>query len=438
MGFLTWFVTEAGPRYQAYSEKPTGRKPPDKTGNGYAWRFMCERRDAGDNEQTAMAKLRADKGPAGEWARRVDKRQLDRVWQRSHADARAEWREKKYRSERKVGVQSDWQDDFKRLDQVERREPDWLWHSYFARGEVTIVQAPPGFAKSFLLQTVAKHACDGEMRLLPSPRQEASAAGQLTVLAFDADNSTATITRARLEWAGCKNMGRYIQKEEPFSIEDNYDRVVASVREFGADIVVFDVVNYYLVGESAKPDIARTVMLFKRLARACNCSVVLVRWLTKARGDGSAIHAGQGNIGITGNASIELNLGNDPDTPAAYLLAHSKTRLVKKPVGALEIFITPIPLKNDPERARIEFGEYREGVTADDLMIKPGRPSDARETAKQILQEILKDGPKEAEEIYRRGEGRSVSPQTMRRAAKELGVEMSGAKGRTERSIWSL
>jgi hypothetical protein len=387
-------------------------------------------------QETAKAKLKADKGPAGEWARRVDQRQLDRVWQKSHPDARSEWREEKYGA--KKAPPSDWQDDFKRLDEVVRREPDWIWHSYLARSEVTILQAPPGFAKSFLLQTVAKHACDGEMQELPSPRQEASADGELTVLAFDADNSVDTITRARLEWAGCKNMGRYIQKEEPFSIVENFDRVVASVRKYGADIVVFDVVNYYLVGESGKPDIARTVMLFKRLARECNCSVVLVRWLTKARGDGSAIHAGQGNIGITGNASIELNLGTDPDEPSAYLLAHSKTRLVKKPVGALEVFITPMPTRGDPERARVEFGDYREGVTADDLMIKAGRPSDARETAKQILQEMLKDGPKEAEEIYQRGESRSVSPQTMRRAAKDLGVEMSGAKGQKERSVWSL
>jgi hypothetical protein len=375
-GFLTWFVTEAGPRYQAYGANTTGRKPPDLTGNGYGIRFFMRCIRKGIDYEESVKLMATERGTRlAKWYRdykdEADQRQFKRGWEEAEKNI----------AEGKPD-QSDWQDDFKRLNQVQRRDPDWLWHSYLARGEVTIVQAPPGFGKSLLMQTVAKHACDGEMQLLPSPRKEASAAGQLTVLAFDADNSTETITRARLEWAGCKNMGRYIQKEEPFSIQDNYDRVVSAVRQFEADIVVFDVVNYYLVGESGKPDIARTVMLFKRLARACNCSVVLVRWLTKARGDGSAIHAGQGNIGITGNASIELNLGNDPDDPLAYLLAHSKTRLVKKPVGALEISIIPMPLKGDPERARIEFGEYREGVTADDLMIKPGRPSDARERAK--------------------------------------------------------
>ena len=41
---------------------------------------MRDRKAAGDGYEEACAAIKADKGPAGEWARRVDDRQLQRAW----------------------------------------------------------------------------------------------------------------------------------------------------------------------------------------------------------------------------------------------------------------------------------------------------------------------------------------------------------------------
>src|SRR5262249_36402669 len=55
----------------------------DESGSGYGFRFMQDCRNAGLSEQQACEQILADQTEAGEWARRVDKRQLHRAWENS-------------------------------------------------------------------------------------------------------------------------------------------------------------------------------------------------------------------------------------------------------------------------------------------------------------------------------------------------------------------
>src|SRR5262249_22531362 len=60
-----------------------GIKPHDDTGSGYGFRFMCECHAKDMSYEQARAAILADKTKAGEWANRVDERQLERAWKNS-------------------------------------------------------------------------------------------------------------------------------------------------------------------------------------------------------------------------------------------------------------------------------------------------------------------------------------------------------------------
>src|SRR5262249_2307503 len=60
-----------------------GIKSPDETGSGHGFRFMLDCHAKQMNYEQARAAILADNTKAGEWANRVDERQLKRAWERS-------------------------------------------------------------------------------------------------------------------------------------------------------------------------------------------------------------------------------------------------------------------------------------------------------------------------------------------------------------------
>jgi hypothetical protein len=64
-----------------------------------------------------------------------------------------------------------------------------------------------------------------------------------------------------------------------------------------------------------------------------------------------------------------------------------------------------------------------------------GRPTDERERATEIIKKMVK-GPTEAKKVYEAGEKMNISPSTILRAAKELGIVIDPARGQRG-SIWS-
>jgi hypothetical protein len=58
--------------------------------------------------------------------------------------------------------------------------------------------------------------------------------------------------------------------------------------------------------------------------------------------------------------------------------------------------------------------------------------------AKELILALLKDGPKPVKDIEVATESRCISGATLHRAADDLGVIKSGAKGRESTSIWEL
>jgi hypothetical protein len=92
---LLWFDDTSYP-LEVFPKEEPGKKEPgkntehdgrDESGSGYGYRFMQECHAKGMSYEEARAAILADQGKAGEWARRVDERQLERAWKNSKPGA---------------------------------------------------------------------------------------------------------------------------------------------------------------------------------------------------------------------------------------------------------------------------------------------------------------------------------------------------------------
>jgi hypothetical protein len=104
---------------------------PDESGSGYGFRFMAECKRRGLSYAAACEAILADTGPAGQWARRVDDRQLRRAWHRVPYAPVGEKRPVLTRAE-----------------DVIIRPPQWLWEGHLIRGGQELLTGLKGLGKS--------------------------------------------------------------------------------------------------------------------------------------------------------------------------------------------------------------------------------------------------------------------------------------------------
>ena len=80
---LRWLIDVVGPEFLRSHRERVDRPGRDESGSGFGFRFMRDHKAAGRTYEEARAAIMADRGEAGEWARRSDHRQLRRAWERS-------------------------------------------------------------------------------------------------------------------------------------------------------------------------------------------------------------------------------------------------------------------------------------------------------------------------------------------------------------------
>lgn len=355
------------------------------------------------------------------------RRELDKSINKKMSAKRVESRDDEEDGDRKL--------IFKPMSEVEEEEIDWLWYPYMALGELTILEGDPGLGKSYLMQMIAGHVCDG--REMPSIKKLPPVEGR--VVYFDMENSSGTVTKKRLTGNGIKRLDRFVQCEEPFSIDDDdsIDEIYEYFEAHKPTVVVFDTINTYLgkadafKGHEAQQAFSR----FRELASRFHCSVVVLRHLTKS-GKERALYRGQGNISFAGLARSVITCGRLPDDPEVRVMAITKLNIGKFP-PALTFTIEALPdtLKHS-DRSKFEFGEFVD-LTADDIvMAAPAKDeSKSDEEARRFLEETVKDEV-EASRVERLAEARSIPKAALKRAMSSLGFERQARGFGEKKKVW--
>lgn len=419
------------------------------------WRLVNDILEAGVSEDEAFELLRAS--PWNKFKKRRDgdeqlRREIDKATAGHFSvydDEAGETRPHRY--EDSDDDVEDYDDEGFRVQWMSNVEPvniDWIWYPYLARGEVTILEGDPGLGKSYLAQMVALAICDG--KLLPSVKKMAPIQGK--VLYFDIENSADSVTKRRLAYNGIENEMNYGQIEAAFSIddEDYLDMVYEVMEQAKPSLVVFDTLNTYMGGaDTHKASETQQVFKeFKQLARRFDCSVLVLRHLTKGQKGRSAMYAGQGSIAFTGLARVVITCGRHPDPdedPELCVMSVTKMNVAKKP-KALTYSIEALPdsLK-DQDRSQFVWGDFVD-FTSDEILnadhSKRNGNDDKQQGVIDFLKEILRDGPIEGRAVRQQAETRSISIRLLNKVMKDVGVttERVSPKGKRGRPkvLWKL
>lgn len=326
----------------------------------------------------------------------------------------------------------------KTLKETVEREIDWIWYPYFARGEMTLVEGDPEAKKSFLIQAAARSLMDG--RELPSQYPDLQAEPG-NIVFFDCENDGETVLKKRMRYLRLRNDQFCKYKEDPFEMVDGgeLDDIIDVLRAYKPLMVIFDTMNDYFkkdANTNTGKDVAQGLQPFKRMAKELNCSVVLIRHLTKGSQGSKAMYRGSGSVSFIGKARLGISVAADPKDKERSLFVPNKTSNAVKPKArAYEVRSTPRPDARDA--FRFMWGEEVD-MTADEILSaeRPvGRPAEKREDATEWLMDELADGPVPAKELKSRCERRNISFKTVERAADECGrVIKTGGPG----SLWKL
>lgn len=328
------------------------------------------------------------------------------------------------------------------MSEVEDGNTDWLWYPNFARGEVTLVEGDPGVGKSYLVQMVAKAFVDGEKLPVHNPARARRVKGKVAY--FDVENTAGTVTKKRLRNNDCKNMGDFYQEEEPFTIDspESVKDMFDALERLKPCMVVFDTINLYIgkADTSKSSEVTQALAMFKEMAKRFNCSVVLLRHLTKSTAAQKAIYRGQGSIAFSGIARIQLTIGLHPQDPSTRVMAMTKANLAPfGPSLCYTISSLPDTLK-EGDRSRFAWGDFVD-LRSEDILMSPDTSEHGEKTedAAKLLREVLGDGEVLLDEVMRMAESRSISKRTMQRAKDEVGAEtVTRGQGRDKKTYWMI
>lgn len=318
--------------------------------------------------------------------------------------------------------------NFQKLSKVKREKLDFLWYPYLVVGEVSILEGDPGLGKSYLAQMVAGSIAEGKR--LPAARAGKGVDQGVTVY-FDIENSAGSVTKPRLEDNGFDNLKHYYVVEEPFTIDDDEakEEIYEMLEKLKPRLIVFDTLNTY-IGKADTHKAAESTQAmgwFKELARHFQCSVLVLRHLTK--GSGSAMYRGQGSIAFSGSARVVMSVGVDPNDTETRVMAVTKINFAPPP-QALEFRI------EGRAKGRSEFiwGSYV-NLTAQEIMDASsnaraeGKVGDTMQEAMEFLEGALSDGPVEVGKLYRMGEKRSISSKMIERASSKMNIKKKEKQG---------
>jgi phage N-6-adenine-methyltransferase len=287
---------------------------------------------------------------------------------------------------------------------------DWLWSARIPKGELTILDGDPSVNKSSLLMDLAARVSTG--REMPD-----GTAGMFGgVLMLLAEDSLQKTVLQRLKAAGA-DLGRIAVPPGSVVIPKDLARVEEWVYVIKAALVIVDPLMAFLGADSnSDQEVRRALTPLKSIAERTDCSVVLVRHLTK-RGGRHALYRGGGSIGIVAATRSALMVGRAPDDPDMRVLCQTKSNL-----GPLAPSLLFEPVATPEGVVRVEWrGEC--DYTPDDLLA-PSKPNENRlAEAMGFLKELISGGPVEQKAVKEKAIQAGFAYRTVERAKELLGVQ---------------
>jgi putative DNA primase/helicase len=335
--------------------------------------------------------------------------------------------------------------------EIEIRRVDWLWRQWIPSGAITLIEGDPGIGKSTILYDLAARISSGRSM----PDEPAQRRRQRGVVLLSAEDSAEHTVVPRLRAAGAdltrvaimdSVAGEDGERRMPM-IPDDLHHIERTVREIDAAIVVIDPLFAFLTSkvDAYSDHSSRQAMTGLRdLAERTGACVLAMRHLVKASGKGRrAIHQGGGSIAFTAAARCVITVarGGDHDEHGG-VMAVAKCNLAAKPTP-YSYRLAQTTRDAGGEDLRASDGSLVESSYVEWMGASTVRDADAliqgdedREAADAMaeglawLREALAYGPVPSAKLRTDAQSCGLSPSTLERCRRQLGVvarRISGA-----------
>jgi putative DNA primase/helicase len=348
--------------------------------------------------------------------------------------------EKAFQEARAVGEGGPCGLDIVDLADVERKEVRWFWLDKIPRAKLSLIVGDPGIGKSWFTLFLAAAVTAGYP--LPGAHGRETEQGRVVILSAE-DEVDDTIVPRIEDSGGDKGLVHVIQgtrEGKMFSLMKDLGRLENYVREKGdVRLIIIDPISAYLgIGEKVNShkdsDVRGILSPLVRLAKEQDVTIIGVMHLNKSQ-DLGAIYRVSGSMAFVAQAravwlmTAERREGEDHSlryfSPLKVNLA-----LVKEPL---------VWRVNDRGAvAFVESGTMPPSIEEQLAPPAPKRPSKLDE-AKRFLLRLLQGGDTvETTVIEQMAADEGLSPTTLDRAKKALGVESRKKPGADGAWTWVL
>ena len=326
---------------------------------------------------------------------------------------------------------------------VSMKAVDWLWPNRLARGVLTGFDGDPERGKSQILATLASHITTGK----PWPDGSGCVLGGVIIVGGEDSWEATVVPRLVAAGADCAKV-RLVATipaqdggERLISIPEDIELLERLIIEDSALLIGFDPLSAFLsdaTNANSEHDVRRAMTPLVEMLERTGCAGVALRHLNKQDRVPNALYRGLGSIGFNALARTVLGVAKDPEQPDAFIFSVLKNNLGTKP-RSQRYRIEGVTLTEGSQiipTSRIVWGEETDQAV-EDLMVAFARPH-PRQTAKDLLLELLASGPIDSKVVYQAAEDNEISTKTLERAKKELGIKPKKHGFNPTRWTWEL
>jgi AAA domain len=424
---VKWFIEVAGPAYmRAHGSADAGARRRDESTSGYGFRFMRDRKAAGVSYEAACSAINADQGPAGEWARRVDDRQLERAWKNAPATTKGY--------------------EMVRASDVIIRPLDWLWPGHLLRGAQELLTGSKGLGKSQLQCDLVARVTTG--RAWPDG-QRGIEPGNVIIVTCEDSLEQVEVPRLMAANADLKRVYflkaiKQDDKRRMFLLGEDLDELGHMIEKIGdVALVAIDPLTAFMgkINSHSTTDVRGALGPLADLAGRHNVAVSTVTHPPKQGGAramdhfiGSQAFITAARIGHICQPEVKVNDNGDviPTGRRLFSIAGSNHQIMPTLVYRIDETTVSQPsqryrgvFSTDVETVHIIWrGEVAisadEAVAASTAKAKSARADDVDD----FLREVLRNGKKvSVKDIYKEGDVAGFSEGQIKRAKERIGVQ---------------
>jgi putative DNA primase/helicase len=329
--------------------------------------------------------------------------------------------------------------NYRRADQIEAEDIQWIWPGVLAVGKLTIFAGDPKVGKTLAAEYIATRRSTGGQW----PDGGSTPIGNTFLIEVEDAESDTTVPRLTALGADTSRIFVYGPQQGDVTDQDGSKRAFSLDRDLPAlrqalidtqsSVLIISPVMTFMGGKDSMRDqeVRQVLTPLVAMAAELKIAVVAVIHLNKAD-DKKAIHRIQASMAFAAVARIVRVFVKDPDEKDRRLMlsiggnntadneATPAYRIIgwcwhcKGPAGKL------CETCGKPSTAKMEWGESVEGVDAERLMGRPVPVSEEERSAPKadaLLYEMVPDSTwVPAREVYAEGEKRGITDRSIKAA----------------------